>query len=103
MGYADEENGENTDEGVTVSSKLFLFLILGFILVFVGVIVIVAAAVLFGGGAASVGAVIFIGPFPIVVGAGPDLDLLIVVGVVLAVLSVVVFWVMNRRVGRRGS
>ena len=97
--YADEESGEAEAEGVTVSSRLFLFIILGFVIVFVGVILIVVAAALSGGGSASVGAVIFIGPFPIVIGAGPDVNLLIVIGVVLAVLSVVVFAVMRRRVG----
>jgi uncharacterized membrane protein len=101
MGYADEEpDGNAEEEGGTVSSRLFLFVILGFVMVFVGVLVIVVASVLFGGGSASVGAVIFIGPFPIVIGAGPDLNLLIVVGVVLAILSVVVFVVLNRRVRR---
>jgi uncharacterized membrane protein len=100
MAYAGEESDETTaEEGVTVSSRLFLLLILGFAMVFIGVIVIVVASVLYGSGAASVGAVIFIGPFPIIVGAGPDMTFLIVVGVVLAVLSVVVLLIMRRRVG----
>jgi uncharacterized membrane protein len=103
MGYVDEESGENAGkEGVTVSSRLFLLVILGFVIVFVGVILIVVAAALSGGGAASVGAVIFIGPFPIVIGAGPDMTFLIVVGVVLAVLSVIVFLVMRRKGGSFG-
>jgi uncharacterized membrane protein len=103
MGYVDEESGENAwKEGVTVSSRLFLLMILGFVMVFVGVILIVVAAALSGGGAASVGAVIFIGPFPIVIGAGPDMTFLIVVGVVLAVLSVIVFLVMRRKGGSFG-
>jgi uncharacterized membrane protein len=45
----------------------------------------------------SGGAVIFIGPFPIVIGAGPDATLLVLVGIVLAVLSVVVFFVLRRK------
>jgi uncharacterized membrane protein len=103
MGYVDEESGENAGEdGGTVSSRFFLFVILGFVMVFVGVVLIVVAAALSGGGAASVGAVIFIGPFPIVIGAGPDMTFLIVVGVVLAVLSVIVFLVMRRKGGSFG-
>ena len=66
MKSADEENRETVEEGVTVSSKLFLFLVLGFVLVFVGITIILIAAVLYGGGSASAGAVIFIWPFLII-------------------------------------
>jgi uncharacterized membrane protein len=103
MESVDEESHESGKEGVTVSSRFFLLLVLGFVLVFVGVIIVLVAALLSGNSPASVGAVIFIGPFPIVVGAGPDAGLLILIGVILAVLSVVVFLVMNRRAGRSGG
>jgi uncharacterized membrane protein len=100
MGSADEESGETVEKGVNVSSRLFLLLISGFVLVFVGIAVIFIAAVLCSGGSASAGAVIFIGPFPIVIGAGPDATLIILFSIVIAVLSVVVFLVMNKRVRR---
>jgi uncharacterized membrane protein len=98
---SDEDN--SGDEGVAVSSRLFLLLISGFVLVFVGIAVIVVASALYSGGSVSGGVVIFIGPFPIVVGAGPDVSLIILVSVILAVLSVVVFLVMNRRMRRVGD
>jgi len=97
---AKDNSGEAVDEGVAVSSRLFLLLISGFVLVFVGIAVIVVASALYSGGSVSGGVVIFIGPFPIVVGAGPDVSLIILVSVILAVLSVVVFLVMNRRMRR---
>jgi uncharacterized membrane protein len=100
MRVADEKSQETAEEGFTVSSRLFLFLVLGFVLVFVGMIVILIAAFLYGGGSASAGAVIFIGPFPIVIGAGPDVTLIVLFSIILAVLSVVVFLVMNRRLRR---
>ncbi|MCW4047092.1 MAG: DUF131 domain-containing protein [Candidatus Bathyarchaeota archaeon] len=102
MAYAFEKSDETAAEkGVTIYSRLFLFLILGFAMIFIGVLLIVVASVLSGGAeAASVGAVIFIGPFPIVIGAGPDMTFLIVVGVVLAVLSVVILLILCRKVGR---
>lgn len=103
MRSADEENRETVEEGITVSSRLFLFLVLGFVLVFIGIIVIFIATVLYGGGSASAGAVIFIGPFPIVIGAGPDVTLIVLFSIILAVLSVVVFLVMNRRLRRSGG
>ena len=77
-------------------NKFFLFLILGFVFVLVGVIIIWFAA----GGSGNFGAVIFIGPIPIVIGAGSDVTLIILLSVILAVLSVVVFVVMKRRVRR---
>jgi len=81
-----------------VSNKFFLFLILGFVFVFVGVIIIFIAA----GGSGNFGAVIFIGPIPIVIGAGTDATLIILLSTILAVLSVVVFVVMKRRIRKFG-
>jgi len=85
-------------EGVETHSRFFRLLVLGFVLIFVGVIVIVVATLLSGNGLSSFGGVIFIGPFPIVFGVGPDAAWLIAISLVLAVLSLVVFWVMTRRV-----
>ena len=88
-------------EGVKVHSRFFRLLILGFALIFVGVIVVVGATLLSGNGLSGFGGVIFIGPFPIVFGAGPDVAWLIAISLVLAVMSLVVFWVMTRRVEER--
>jgi uncharacterized membrane protein len=87
---------ETEDEGITISSRLFGFLILGIALVFVGIVVLVVVSVVLGS-SGSVGVVIFIGPFPIVFGSGPNADWLILIGLILAVLSVVFFLVMKRR------
>ena len=88
---------ENEEEGIPVSARLFGFLILGVALVLAGTAVLVFASLLFSG-SSSVGGLIFIGPFPIVFGAGPNATLLIIIGIILAVLSVIVFLIMNRRV-----
>jgi len=100
MRSAEDNSGEAVEDGITLSSRLFLLLISGFVLVFVGIAVIVIASVVYGGGSVSGGVVIFIGPFPIVIGAGPDALVIILVSVILAVLSVVAFLVMNRRMRR---
>jgi uncharacterized membrane protein len=88
-----EKTGE---EGVGISNRLFGFLLLGLMLVFVGIAVLVVAS-MFLGGSGSVGGVILIGPFPIVFGAGPDAGWLILIGIIVTVLSVIVFLVMNRQ------
>lgn len=91
------DDKEPPDEGVMVSSKLLAILILGVALVIVGIVVLAVVSVL-SSTSTSVGVVILIGPFPIVFGSGPNEILLIIIGLILAVLSVVVFLVMNRRV-----
>ena len=93
------ENGEGE---IKVSSRLFGFLILGVALIFVGIIVLMVASVVLGG-SGSVGVVIFVGPFPIVFGKGPDAAWLISIGIVIAVLSIILFLIMNRRMGRLGD
>jgi uncharacterized membrane protein len=71
-------------------------LFLGFGIIIVGIIIIAVASVL-GGGSGSVGGVIFIGPFPIVFGAGPSAMWLIIVSIIVAVLMFVLLFVMRRR------
>jgi uncharacterized membrane protein len=100
MRSVEDNSGEAVEDGVFLSSRLFLLLISGFVLVFVGIVVILVASVFYGGGSVNGGVVIFIGPFPIVVGAGPDVSVIVLVSVILAVLSVVVFLVMNRKIRR---
>ncbi len=90
---------QNREDGVSVSKRLFSFLLVGIALVFTGVAVLVIASLVLGG-SGSVGGVIFIGPIPIVFGAGPDAGLLILVSVILAVVSIVLFLIMNRRLRR---
>ncbi len=94
-----EKAPENTDEGVTVSGRFLMALFVGFAIIVVGIVLVFLAVALGGGGSGSVGGVIFIGPFPIVFGAGPDAMWLIVVGLVLAVLMFVLFFVLRRRAG----
>jgi uncharacterized membrane protein len=85
-----------------VSSRLFSFLILGITLIFIGIVVLVVASVVLGNSGSAV-VVIFIGPFPIVFGKGPDAVWLILIGIAIAVLSIVLFLIMNRRMRRLGE
>jgi uncharacterized membrane protein len=92
-----EEDGSE-EESIDVSSKLFRLLILGIALVLVGTAVLIVVFFV-SGSSTSVGGVVFIGPIPIVFGSSPNASWLITIGVILAVLSVVLYW-MNRRHGR---
>ena len=79
----------------SVFQKCFLLFIIGFFLIFVGIIILMVAAVL-SDGSANFGAFIFIGPFPIVMGAGPEAPWMILFAIILAVLSIIMFLVLRR-------
>jgi uncharacterized membrane protein len=92
---------EEGEEGsIEVSSRLWILVLAGISLVFVGIVVIVVASLVLGG-SGSVGGVIFIGPIPIVFGAGPDAIWLIAISIVILVISIVLFLVLNRCARRR--
>ena len=90
---------EDKNEGIEVSSRLWTLLLIGIGLVFAGIVVILVAAIALGS-VGSVGGVIFIGPIPIVFGAGPDAVWLIVISIILSVISIVLFTVLGRRAKR---
>lgn len=73
-----------------------MVLFVGFVIIVVGVVLVVLASAL-GEGSVSAGGVIFIGPFPIVFGVGPDAAWLIVISLVIAVLVLGLFFVWIRR------
>jgi len=69
------------------SSRLY---VVGFLLVIAG-----AAMVTFGNlgsGSASFGGVVFIGPFPIVFGSGPDSGLVALTALIISAVMVVTFF-----------
>jgi len=80
-----------------VPRTLFLVLSIGSILVFIGSVIMVLAVALGSSLSGNTGVIIFIGPFPIVLGAGPDANWLILIGIAIAALSLVLFWVMRRK------
>jgi uncharacterized membrane protein len=90
----DSEEGEA--DGFSLSGRLLSVLFLGIALVFVGIAVLLVASVVLGG-SGSVGGVILIGPIPIVFGAGPNATWIIIIGVIVAVMSVAFSILMSRR------
>jgi len=79
--------------------RVLVLFMLGFFVILLG-IVILAVATLTSGGSASYGGVIFIGPIPIVFGAGPQAAWLILFAILLAALSIVVFLLTRKRVNK---
>ena len=87
-----------SDEATGLSRALALFLF-GFFIVLLGIIIL-AVATLASGGSASYGGVIFIGPIPIVFGAGPQATWLILFAIVLSALSIIVFVLTRKRMNK---
>lgn len=95
VGAAMAENGEGQESR---SSFLTQLLPLGFMLIFVGVIVIVASALFSGDSNVSGGAIIYVGPIPVIVGAGTDPFLAVALAAVLTIIGFIVFFWVRRRV-----
>jgi len=87
---------ETEEHEATSKLPLNMFLI-GLLLMFAGVIVLVVSALLGGNGTVSGGAIIFVGPIPIVLGAGPHAFLAVVLAAVLTVIGFAVFFWMRRQ------
>jgi uncharacterized membrane protein len=88
----------NTEAG-GFQKFLILFLI-GFFIIFAGIIILIVGAVLYGSEMINFGTIIFIGPIPIVVGTGPEATWMILFSVILAVLSIIMFIIFRKGIGR---
>jgi uncharacterized membrane protein len=80
-------------DGFQKSLTLF---IIGFFIILIGITVLIVATVLHGGSSTNFGTVIFIGPFPIIIGAGPEATWMILFAIILAVLSIMMFLIVRR-------
>ncbi len=86
-------NAKNTS---TKHSYLFALFFLGFLLIIIGAILSMVAVAL-SGGQASFGGVIIVGPFPIIVGGGPEATLMVILAIILTILSIAIFLILNRK------
>ncbi|MEM0048918.1 MAG: hypothetical protein QW424_02170 [Candidatus Bathyarchaeia archaeon] len=87
-----EEHEEMAPSFLTAMKVLFA----GFIIVFIGVIILMIAA-LFSGFTGSSGIILLLGPIPIILGAGANVTLLLVVAAILTILCIAIFVIFGRR------
>jgi uncharacterized membrane protein len=99
---ATEESTGGNDENA-VPQKILMLFIAGFFIAFVGIIILMVATLFYGGGSANFGALIFIGPIPIVVGAGPQAAWMVLFALILAVLSIIMFLIMRRGIAKKNA
>lgn len=95
---AETERQQQEEVPSSLPLKLFLF---GFVLMFAGVVVLVASVLLGGDGTVSGGVVVFVGPIPIILGAGPYASLVVVFAAVLTIIGFVMFFWLRKRVSSR--
>jgi len=80
------------EEETWVSAALFKLFFLGFFLMFVGIVVLIVAAALQGNTSVSIGSVVFVGPIPIILGAGPYSFFAVLLAAILTIVGFVVFF-----------
>jgi uncharacterized membrane protein len=68
-----------------------------FAMILIGMILMMAASMTQGQGVTSGGAVILIGPIPIILGGGPESGWLILVGAIITVIAFVAFLLTRRK------
>lgn len=87
---------QGTEETLLFATSFKLF-ILGFLLVFVGVIVLVVAAWLGGDTSVSGGVIFIVGFIPIIVGAGPYAFFAVLIAAILTIIAFAVFLWMRKK------
>jgi len=66
-------------------------------MVFVGMILMMIASFSEGRGSASGGAIVLIGPIPVILGSGPESTWMILLAAVITVIALVAFLLTRRR------
>jgi uncharacterized membrane protein len=94
------ESSDHNQQRTT--SRVLILFFAGFVIVLVGVLVLIIAATFYGGSSTSFGAVIFIGPIPIVIGAGQQAPWMILFAITLTLISILMFLI-TRKVTEKAS
>jgi uncharacterized membrane protein len=95
---AREADSENPIREARHSSVLLTLLVAGLLVFFIGIVFLTLAASFFGyGNSTSFGVIIFLGPVPIVIGAGPQPILILLIAASVTVLTVLAFFLKRRR------
>lgn len=89
---------EKVAESPSLEQRTFLILfIIGFFIIFLGIITLIIASLVYGEGA-NFGGIIFIWFIPIVFGVGPESKWIVLFALILAILGMVMFLIMRRKI-----
>ena len=84
-------------EASAVNVAATWLLVLGFILMFAGIIILIAASALQGNMDISSGGIVFIGPIPIIFGVGPNAYLAILLAAILTIIGFIMFFRLRKK------
>ena len=90
-------SAQTTPPSLTYFSPLSILLFIASAAIFIGILLVVLGSLSNLGQGTSGGAIILIGPIPIVLGGGPNSLVLIVIGAVLTIVMVAFFLIVSRR------
>lgn len=85
-----------TEEPAPLFPSALKLLFIGFMLIFLGVIVLMLAAI-FSGLTKTSGLILLLGPIPIIFGTGENLTLLLIIAAILTVFYITILIIFNRR------
>jgi len=97
---AQEKISKHINKESSRPQKFLILFVIGFFIIFVGIIILIVAAVLYGEGSVNFGVIIFIGPVPLVFGAGPEATWMVLFAIILAVLSIIMFLIIRREIDK---
>lgn len=90
---------EKVAESLSSGQRKFLMLFLiGFLIIFLGIMILIVATLVYGGGSANFGGVIFIWFIPIVFGVGPESKWMVLFAIVLAILGITMLLILRREI-----
>ena len=98
-----EKNGKYANDKSGRPQKFLMLLIIGFFMIFMGIIILMVATMLYGEGSANFGGVIFIWFIPIVFGVGPEATWMIIFAIIFAVLSIIMFLILRRETAKANA
>jgi len=97
-----KKTGKYTNDKSDRPQKFLILLIIGFFIVFLGIIILMVAAIIYGEDSANFGGVVFIWFIPIVFGAGPEATWVVLFAIILAVLSIM-FLILRRETAKKNA
>jgi len=98
-----EKIGKYANDKSSRPQKFLILLIIGFFIIFLGIIVLLVAAMLYSEGSTNFGGVIFIWFIPIVFGAGPEATWMVIFAIILAVLSIIMFLILRKEIAKANA
>lgn len=91
----------NNASGEREIKCFFMLFLTGFFMILAGIALLILTT-FSNNGSAGVGGIIFIGPFPIVFGAGPEPYLLIIIAIILGITCVIMLLLMRKAFWEKG-